>query len=51
LRSLNDDTGISEDPDGVLKSPEGIVERETADFGIRRTHIVVDPLVMPQLGR
>jgi 5-methyltetrahydrofolate--homocysteine methyltransferase len=42
----NDETGISEDPDVRYSIAKKIVER-AADFGIPRSDIVVDPLVMP----
>lgn len=42
----NDETGISEDPDERYKVAKKIVER-AADFGIPRSDVVVDPLVMP----
>jgi 5-methyltetrahydrofolate--homocysteine methyltransferase len=42
----NDDTGISEDPDVRYLVAKRIVER-AADFGIPRSDIIVDPLVMP----
>src|SRR5438874_8990683 len=42
----NDETGISEDPDVRFAVAKKIVER-AADFGIPRSDIVVDPLVMP----
>jgi 5-methyltetrahydrofolate--homocysteine methyltransferase len=42
----NDDTGISEDPDVRYAVARKIVER-AADYGIPRSDIVVDPLVMP----
>ena len=42
----NDDTGISEDPDIRFSVAKRIVER-AADYGIPRSDIVVDPLVMP----
>ncbi len=42
----NDDTGISEDPDVRYAVAKKIVER-AADYGIPRSDIVVDPLVMP----
>ena len=42
----NDDTGISEDPDVRFAVAKKIVER-AADYGIPRSDIVVDPLVMP----
>src|SRR6476620_5665244 len=42
----NDDTGISEDPDVRFEVARKIVER-AADYGIPRSDIVVDPLVMP----
>jgi 5-methyltetrahydrofolate--homocysteine methyltransferase len=42
----NDDTGISEDPDVRFLVAKRIVER-AADYGIPRSDIIVDPLVMP----
>jgi 5-methyltetrahydrofolate--homocysteine methyltransferase len=42
----NDESGISEDPDVRFAVARKIVER-AADFGIPRSDIVVDPLVMP----
>ena len=42
----NDETGISEDPDVRFEVAKKIVER-AADYGIPRSDIVVDPLVMP----
>ena len=42
----NDDTGISMDPDVRFEVAKKIVER-AADYGIPRSDIVVDPLVMP----
>jgi 5-methyltetrahydrofolate--homocysteine methyltransferase len=42
----NDDTGISEDPDVRFEVARRIVER-AADYGIPRSDIIVDPLVMP----
>src|SRR5436190_7273680 len=42
----NDDTGISMDPDVRFAVAKRIVER-AADYGIPRSDIVVDPLVMP----
>lgn len=42
----NDETGISEDPDERFAVAKKIVER-AADYGIPRSDIVVDPLVMP----
>jgi 5-methyltetrahydrofolate--homocysteine methyltransferase len=42
----NDETGISEDPDERFKVAKKIVER-AADYGIPRSDVVVDPLVMP----
>ncbi|MFO0227489.1 MAG: dihydropteroate synthase, partial [Gammaproteobacteria bacterium] len=42
----NDETGISEDPDVRFAVAKKIVER-TADYGIPRSDVVVDPLVMP----
>src|ERR671913_1810640 len=42
----NDETGISEDPDVRYAVAKKIVER-AADYGIPRSDIVVDPLVMP----
>ena len=42
----NDETGISEDPDVRFSVAKKIVER-AADYGIPRSDIVVDPLVMP----
>ena len=42
----NDETGISEDPDERYKIAKKIVER-AADYGIPRSDVVVDPLVMP----
>ena len=42
----NDETGISEDPDVRFEVARKIVAR-AADYGIPRSDIVVDPLVMP----
>lgn len=42
----NDETGISEDPDVRFEVAKKIVHR-AADYGIRASDIVVDPLVMP----
>ncbi len=42
----NDETGISEDPDERFLVAKKIVER-AADYGIDRSDVVVDPLVMP----
>ena len=42
----NDETGISEDPDVRYAVAKKIVER-AADYGIPRSDVVVDPLVMP----
>jgi 5-methyltetrahydrofolate--homocysteine methyltransferase len=42
----NDETGISEDPDVRYAVAKKIVER-AEDYGIPRSDIVVDPLVMP----
>ena len=42
----NDETGISEDPDVRFRVAKKIVER-AADFGIPRSDVVVDPLIMP----
>jgi 5-methyltetrahydrofolate--homocysteine methyltransferase len=42
----NDETGISEDPDVRFAVAKKIVER-AADYGIDRSDVVVDPLVMP----
>jgi 5-methyltetrahydrofolate--homocysteine methyltransferase len=42
----NDETGISEDPDVRFEVARKIVER-AADFGIPRSDVIVDPLVMP----
>jgi 5-methyltetrahydrofolate--homocysteine methyltransferase len=42
----NDETGISEDPDVRFGVAKRIVER-AADYGIKHSDIVVDPLVMP----
>ncbi|WP_366655763.1 methyltetrahydrofolate cobalamin methyltransferase [Fodinicurvata sp. EGI_FJ10296] len=42
----NDETGISEDPDVRFAVARKIVEH-AADYGIPRSDIVVDPLVMP----
>src|SRR6266550_5090391 len=42
----NDETGISEDPDVRFAVAKKIVER-AEDHGIRRSDVVVDPLVMP----
>jgi 5-methyltetrahydrofolate--homocysteine methyltransferase len=42
----NDETGISEDPDVRFAVAKKIVER-AADYGIPRSDIVIDPLVMP----
>lgn len=42
----NDETGISEDPDVRFEVARKIVNR-AADYGISKSDIVVDPLVMP----
>ncbi len=42
----NDETGISEDPDERFAVAKKIVER-AEDYGIPRSDVVVDPLVMP----
>jgi len=42
----NDETGISEDPDVRFAVAKKIVER-AADYGIPRSDVVIDPLVMP----
>jgi len=42
----NDESGISEDPDERFAVAKKIVER-AADYGIRASDVVVDPLVMP----
>jgi 5-methyltetrahydrofolate--homocysteine methyltransferase len=42
----NDETGISEDPDVRFEVAKKIVER-AEDFGVPRSDVVVDPLVMP----
>ncbi len=42
----NDETGISEDPDIRFLIAKKIVER-AADYGIPRSDVIVDPLVMP----
>ena len=42
----NDETGISEDPDVRYHLAKKIVER-AEDYGIPRSDVVVDPLVMP----
>ena len=42
----NDETGISEDPDVRYQVAKKIVER-AEDYGIPRSDVVVDPLVMP----
>jgi 5-methyltetrahydrofolate--homocysteine methyltransferase len=42
----NDETGISEDPDVRFEVAKKIVHR-AADYGISRSDVVVDPLVMP----
>ncbi len=42
----NDETGISEDPDVRFAVAKKIVER-AADYGIDRSDVVVDPLIMP----
>src|SRR5438128_3518432 len=42
----NDETGIAEDPDERFAVAKKIVER-AADYGIPRSDIVVDPLIMP----
>ena len=42
----NDETGISEDPDVRYAVAKKIVER-AEDYGIARSNVVVDPLVMP----
>jgi len=42
----NDETGISEDPDVRYQVGKKIVER-AEDYGIPRSDVVVDPLVMP----
>jgi 5-methyltetrahydrofolate--homocysteine methyltransferase len=42
----NDETGIAEDPDVRFAVAKKIVER-AADYGIPRSDVVVDPLIMP----
>ena len=42
----NDDTGISEDPAVRFQVAKKIIDR-AADYGIPKSDIVVDPLVMP----
>jgi 5-methyltetrahydrofolate--homocysteine methyltransferase len=42
----NDETGISEDPDERFAVAKKIVER-AEDYGISRSDVIVDPLVMP----
>jgi 5-methyltetrahydrofolate--homocysteine methyltransferase len=42
----NDETGISEDPDVRFEVARKIVNR-AADYGVPKSDIVVDPLVMP----
>ena len=42
----NDETGISEDPDVRFAVAKTIVER-AMDYGIPRSDIIIDPLVMP----
>jgi 5-methyltetrahydrofolate--homocysteine methyltransferase len=42
----NDETGISEDPDERFAVAKKIVER-AEDYGIPRSDVLVDPLVMP----
>ena len=42
----NDETGISEDPDVRYEVAKKIVER-AEDYGIPRSDVIVDPLVMP----
>ena len=42
----NDETGISEDPDERFAVAKKIVER-AEDYGIPRSDVIVDPLVMP----
>jgi 5-methyltetrahydrofolate--homocysteine methyltransferase len=42
----NDETGIAENPDDRFAVAKKIVER-AADYGIPRSDVVVDPLVMP----
>jgi 5-methyltetrahydrofolate--homocysteine methyltransferase len=42
----NDETGIAENPDDRYAVAKKIVER-AADYGIPRSDVVVDPLVMP----
>ena len=42
----NDETGISEDPDVRFAVAKKIVER-AADYGIPRSDVIIDPLVMP----
>lgn len=42
----NDETGIAEDPDERFAVAKKIVER-AADYGIPRSDVVVDPLIMP----
>jgi len=42
----NDETGISEDPNVRFDIARKIVER-AADYGIPRSDVIVDPLVMP----
>jgi 5-methyltetrahydrofolate--homocysteine methyltransferase len=42
----NDETGISEDPDVRFSIAKKIVER-AEDYGIPRSDVIIDPLVMP----
>lgn len=42
----NDETGISEDPDIRFAVAKKIVER-AADYGVPRSDVIIDPLVMP----
>ncbi|NCF81674.1 MAG: dihydropteroate synthase [Proteobacteria bacterium] len=42
----NDETGLSEDPDERVAVAKKIVER-AEDYGISRSDVIVDPLVMP----
>ena len=42
----NDETGISEDPDVRFAVAKKIVER-AEDYGIPRSDVIIDPLVMP----
>ena len=42
----NDETGISEDPDVRFAVAKKIVER-AMDYGIPRSDVIIDPLVMP----